>query len=257
MLQAFTSYVQQEKLFQKNQFILVGVSGGVDSVVLCELLHQWKVPFAIAHCNFGLRGSESDADDIFVSSLAEHYEVQHFRTFFDTKKVAQEKGISIQMAARELRYAWFNDLLNEHQFDWVAVGTHLNDNIETAIINLTRGTGISGISGISPKNNNVIRPLLFATRTNILDFAKLHQLSWREDSSNADEKYSRNKIRHRIIPALEEINPSLSQTFTENFKRFKEIEEFLNFQFKKTALKITTRDKNTLTIKKEALLELS
>lgn len=256
MLQEFITFIQEEKLFQKNQHVLVGVSGGIDSVVLCELFHQWKVSFAIAHCNFGLRGSESDGDDIFVSSLAEHYQVQHHRVFFDTKSEASSTGVSIQMAARNLRYDWFESVRKKNNYDWVAVGTHLNDNIETAIINLTRGTGLKGITGIAPKNKKVIRPLLFASRDQILSFATETGLSWREDSSNNDEKYSRNKIRHRVVPALKELNPSLNQTFLDNFKRFKEIELFLEYEFEKTAQRIVSIKENQLLINKTGLKEL-
>ena len=227
MIELFSKYVQREGLFNRSQSVLIGVSGGVDSVVLCELMFQKNVKFAIAHCNFGLRGGESDGDDIFVASLAEKYDVDHHRVFFDTKLEAQKERVSIQMAARSLRFQWFDKIAKENNYDVIAVATHLNDDVETLFINLIRGTGLSGLTGIRPKNGKIVRPLLFATRKEILEFAKTQNLSWREDSSNADTKYVRNKIRHEVIPVLKELNPNIESVFADNISRFKEVESFL------------------------------
>lgn len=227
MLSHFVEFVQDHQLFQKNHKVLVGVSGGIDSVVLCHLLSQWGVNFGIAHCNFGLRGAESDGDEIFVTTLADQYGANYHATRFDTKAAAEKQGISIQMAARELRMRWFEKIRSKNDYQCILLGTHLNDSIETVIINLTRGTGISGLTGIAPKNGFLVRPLLNFTRDQIEEFAKQEKLNWREDSSNADTKYTRNKIRHEIIPVLAQINPSYTQTFKDNMERFSQAENVL------------------------------
>jgi tRNA(Ile)-lysidine synthase len=227
LAEAFLEYINEEKLFTRNNKLLVGVSGGIDSVTLCELLHRSNISFAIAHCNFGLRGGESDADDIFVQSLADNYGVLHFRKYFETKKYAEENGVSIQMAARDLRYEWFEEIRSKEQFDFIAVATNLNDDLETMLINFTRGTGIKGLTGIKPRNGKVVRPLLFAYRDQIETFARQEEINWREDSSNQSTKYLRNDIRHNVVPVLKRANPSLENTFRENVIHFKQAEEFI------------------------------
>lgn len=227
MEEAFVKYIQSQKLFQKNHRILVGVSGGLDSVTLCELLHTAGYTFAIAHCNFGLRGSESDADDIFVESLAQNYKVPHFKKFFETEKVAGEQGISIQMAARELRFEWFEELRIKNDFDFTAVATHHDDNIETFFINLLRGTGLKGLTGIEPKNHPIVRPLLFASRNEILKYARSSGYTWREDSSNENTKYLRNKLRAEVIPVLKKTSETFEQIFHDNFQNLDQAHRFI------------------------------
>jgi tRNA(Ile)-lysidine synthase len=190
-------------------------------------MHRAKFKFGIAHCNFDLRGKESDRDEKFVKKLADKYGVPFYSKRFETDKYALEKKISIQMAARELRYDWFREIRYQENYVSLATAHHQNDVVETVLMNLIKGTGIAGLHGILPKKNGVIRPLLFINREEIESFAKEQKLKFREDSSNASDKYIRNKIRHQIIPVMKEINPSLEKTFMENVERFKEVEDIV------------------------------
>lgn len=227
-----------KRLANRKKKALLAVSGGIDSVVMCDLFHEAKFSFAIAHCNFQLRGKESDADEKFVVDLAKKYGAEFFVKKFDTKKYAEEKNISIQLAARELRYTWFEELRKEKEFNLIATAHHLNDNIETILFNLTKGTGIKGLRGIPVRNGNIIRPLLFASREEIESYQQEHILEYREDSSNAEDKYTRNKIRHQIIPLLKEINPSLENTFAEKIELFTQLETMYEKQMKKSAAQL-------------------
>lgn len=225
LIQAFKEYNAAKKLAGPKKRVLLTVSGGIDSMVLCHLFSAVRYPFAIAHCNFQLRGDEANGDEALVKTLEEAYGVTVFVKRFDTKAYAEEKGLSIQLAARELRYTWFEELRKEHQMDNIATAHHLNDNIETILFNLTKGTGIRGLRGIPVKQGKIIRPLLFASREEIETYAKENNIAYREDSSNASDKYTRNKIRHNIIPLLKEINPALEQTLGEKIELFTELEE--------------------------------
>ncbi len=249
----FTAFYTEHKLFTRNQRILVAVSGGIDSVVLVHLLASMRVPLGIAHCNFGLRGGESDADELFVESLATQLNVPFYKKSFDTRKYAENQGISTQMAARDLRYAWFHELIDAHGFDLIAIANQKNDDIETAFINLTRGTGIKGITGIPVKKGKVIRPLLFAKRSSIKAYAKREGVNWREDSSNASTHYVRNKIRHEVIPVLQSINPDLENTFSENMERFQQVEALLNGHTAALRKRVLTTTPNGITIKSSTL----
>lgn len=239
MVQRFLDFIKKEDLFLPSDKILIGVSAGIDSVVLCYLFYQAKLNFGIAHCNFNLRGSESDGDELFVKNIAEKYGLNFYSKSFDTTQYSKAKGISIQMAARELRYSWFEEIRTKEQYQFIATAHHQNDVVETVLINLIKGTGIAGMHGIQPKNVKVIRPLLFATKEDIEGFAKEHKLKFREDSSNLSDKYLRNKIRNQVIPILKEINPSLEKTFTENVERIKWIEEYYN-----SKVDVVERDSN-------------
>jgi tRNA(Ile)-lysidine synthase len=219
MLSSFISYVQKEKLLGPKQRTLLAVSGGVDSIVMCELFRQAGFPFGIAHCNFSLRGKESDEDEAFVEELAEKYGAAFYMTSFDTTAYAKKNKLSIQAAARALRYDWFSELAISYGYDHIATAHHRDDSIETFFINLIRGTGISGLHGILPRQENIIRPLLFTSKQEILAFAKKHKLAFREDSSNASDNYVRNKIRHHVIPLLKELNPDIAHTLLENMER--------------------------------------
>jgi tRNA(Ile)-lysidine synthase len=213
MLDKLHKYNTEKGLFRQEDKLLVTVSGGIDSVVLCHLLRAYEARFLIAHCNFGLRDKESDEDELFVEELAEEMEVNIHIKKFDTKSHAKKSGISTQMAARELRYQWFFELAKEKGYRYVVTAHHQNDLVETVLLNLIRGTGIAGLHGIKAKSENIIRPLLFASKEEILLYAKENKLSWREDSSNESSKYQRNLIRLEVIPLLKKINPNLENTF--------------------------------------------
>lgn len=185
----------------------------MDSVVLAHLCSKLNLNIALAHCNFNLRGKESDEDENFVIELADNLELEVFIERFETEVYARTQKISIQMAARELRYKWFEDLKETLGFDYIFTAHHANDNLETVLINFVRGTGLEGLTGIPERNGNIIRPLLAFSREEIEDYARISHLNWREDSSNTSVKYLRNKIRHEILPKLFELNPKMLETF--------------------------------------------
>lgn len=225
MLKKIEKYIRENNLFEGGDKILLAVSGGIDSTILAHLFKTLGVNFDIAHCNFGLREIDADRDQAFVESLAKNLAVKCFVKHFETEKYVQKHKVSTQMAARELRYSWFNELISTGKYNSVAVGTHLNDAIETFILNAAKGTGIMGIRGIQPKNGTIVRPLLFATKQQISEYVKDQNIDFREDKSNKSTKYLRNKIRHQIIPILQEINPSLELTFEQNFANLSFVEQ--------------------------------
>lgn len=223
----FTDFIKQNNLFEPGSKILAAVSGGMDSVLMVHLLKAAGFNFAIAHCNFQLRGDEALADQQFVNQLALQLNIPFHTINFDTKKYAAEHKISIQMAARELRYQWFNEISQQHGYNVIALAHHQNDAIETILLNLTRGTGIAGLHGILPKNGLLVRPLLFLKRDDIQDIVSSNGLEYVEDSSNSSAKYARNKIRLEVIPKLKELNPDLENTFEHNLKHFRSLEMLL------------------------------
>ncbi|MDH3710967.1 MAG: tRNA lysidine(34) synthetase TilS [Cyclobacteriaceae bacterium] len=195
----------------QDQYLLA-VSGGVDSMVMAHLFRDQGFSIGLAHVNFTLRGKDAELDQEFVKSLAESWGVPYYHKRVDTADYARSKRISLQMAAREIRYQWFEELLASSDYQWVVTAHHQNDELETMLLNFTKGTGLAGLHGIAPKRGNIIRPLLFATKQRILDYARKSQISWREDSSNQSDYYQRNLIRNKVIPILKEINPKLEQT---------------------------------------------
>lgn len=214
MLIQLQDHINTELSFLKSSKLLIAVSGGIDSVVLTHLCSNMGLNISLAHCNFNLRGKESDADEDFVLQLAEDLELEVFVESFETNAFAKDEKLSIQMAARTLRYHWFFELSEQLGFDYILTGHHADDNLETFLINLTRGTGLDGLLGIPVLNENIVRPLLNFSREDIEAYAKEHKLKWREDSSNDSTKYLRNKLRHDVIPILKGINPQFLQNFS-------------------------------------------
>ena len=213
MLLKFQNHIDNNLPFLKGKKLLLATSGGIDSMVLVDLCHQSKLDFAIAHCNFQLRGEESDEDENFVKTQMEKFQIPNFIQRFDTKAFAEQNKLSIQVVARNLRYEWFYTLLANHNFDYILTAHHLDDSLETFLINFTRGSGLDGLTGIPEQNDKIIRPLLVFSRNEIEAFAKENQITWREDSSNTSDKYLRNKIRHYISPQLKELNPNFLNSF--------------------------------------------
>ena len=231
LLEKYKAFIKREHLFKIKDKLLLAVSGGVDSVVLCELCKQAGYDFVIAHCNFQLRDGESDRDENFVKELGKKYGAAVLVKKFDTEKYAASNKLSIQVAARELRYNWFNELLdastaNLHtgQAGWLLTGHHADDNIETMLMNFFKGTGITGLRGILPKQGKIIRPLLFARKTDLKNFATEKKLLFVEDSSNESDKYTRNYFRNQLIPDLQKVFPQAEDNLLDNLQRFREIE---------------------------------
>jgi len=208
-----------EEVFTATQpNLLAAVSGGVDSMVLCDLLLKTNKKFSIAHCNFQLRGNESENDEKFVWDYCIQNQIEFYSTKFNVKEFKQSGNYSTQMAARELRYSWFTRLMKEHGFDYLVTAHHLNDSLETFMINLSRGTGIEGLKGIPLLKNNIFRPLYNSSKNEILHYAKENKIEWQEDVSNSGNDYKRNKIRHYITPVLEEIHPEFLQNFVKTIE---------------------------------------
>lgn len=228
MVDEFKRFITENSLIKSGDKILLAVSGGIDSMVMARLFLDLKNSIGIAHCNFSLRAGESDKDQELVHHFASEHNIPFHCIKFETKTFAKKNGLSVQMAARELRYKWFEEIRKEYGYDSIAVAHNLNDNIETLLINLVRGTGLAGMAGMKPVNNKLIRPLLFATRKKIAEFRDLNNIEFREDRSNADTKYTRNKIRHLIIPLLKEINPSIESTLNETAERFSGYNEIVS-----------------------------
>ena len=255
MLELFKQFIQKEKLFapspservgERPRFLLT-VSGGVDSIVMCDLFRKAGLSFGIAHCNFKLRGKESDGDEQLVKSLAEKYKVSFHKKSFNTKTYSEKKKISIQMSARDLRYEWLRRLAKEKKYDFIATAHHLDDSIETFFINILRGTGIAGLQGVPVKQGNIIRPLLFASKKMIREYAEDNKLEWREDSSNFTDKYLRNNIRHNLIPSLKKLNVGFEKTITKELSYFKEAGEiFKKFIEEKKKEIVAEEGKNIL-----------
>jgi tRNA(Ile)-lysidine synthase len=227
MLSKLKEHLHHNLPFLQEKKLLIAVSGGIDSIVLLRLLQRLNYDIAIAHCNFSLRGDESDSDEKFVSDYALQHNVKLHVTTFDTKRFAADSKVSIQIAARQLRYAWFNELLKNEQLDYLLTAHHLDDSVETFLINFTRGTGLEGLVGIPGNIDKIVRPLLPFTRTEIEAYAAENSILWREDSSNASTKYLRNKIRHDVVPVLKSLNPSFANSFTQTIASLKQAQSMV------------------------------
>ena len=254
MLRQFKQFVNDNRLFNRSHSLLAAVSGGADSVVMLHLLAQCRLKVAVAHCNFQLRGADADGDEEFVRQLATRYEMPFFSIRFDTLTYAEQHHLSVEMAARELRYNWFAELAAEHHFDRILTAHHLNDNIETLLLNLTRGTGINGLCGIAAINGNIARPLLFATREQIEEYARLNNLTFRTDCTNLTDDYQRNIIRHQIVPVLKQINSSFEERMSKNFKHIRQAADIYNWYVEKTKTEVLKTDGNGCKIDTEKLM---
>lgn len=224
---SFLTLIKERSLLVPNDKLLLAVSGGLDSVVLTDLMSSLQYPYAIAHCNFGLRGDESNEDENFVRQLAQAKKVDFHVQHFNTKYYAEEEGISTQMAARSLRYSWLERVRQTEGYSRLVTAHHLSDSLETALMNFTRGTGVRGLRGIRVQSGNVIRPLLTTTRHDIEAYARENALQWREDSSNAQDNYTRNFFRHHIIPRMKEVNPALEQSFDSMSRRLRDADRLI------------------------------
>ena len=257
MLQKLSNLIQQNFPFLKDKKLLIAISGGIDSVVLTHLLSTLNFDISLAHCNFNLRGTESDLDTVFVKDLGKKLAIQCFTTCFETERIAKENKESTQIAARNLRYRWFQEIRQENNFDYILTAHHADDNLETFLINLTRGSGLDGFTGIPEINGNIVRPLLKFSREEIELFAKEEKISWREDHSNTSTKYVRNKIRHNILPVLKEINPSLLNTFSKTLAHLQESTEIISDRIQAISQKVVLKENDIVKFKIDEIQQLS
>lgn len=248
MLEKFKNHIQIYFPFLLEKKFLIAVSGGIDSVVLAHLCKKLFLDFDICHCNFQLRGKESEDDERFVKNLAHQLQVNFYVTSFETEQYASKNKLSIQEAARDLRYQWFYELLDLHDAFYVLTGHNTNDNLETFLINLTRGSGLDGFTGIPPINHKAIRPLLQFSRDEITLFAIKNGIEWREDRSNANVKYVRNKVRHKIIPILKEINPHLLESFKNSLEYLNESQQIIEDRIKDVSKKVMKKSVDSFQI---------
>ena len=255
MLLKFQNHLNTNLSFLKGKKLLLAVSGGIDSMVLVHLCHQLNLDFAIAHCNFQLRGVESNEDEAFVKSHAEKMQVPVFIERFDTQTFADQHKLSIQVVARNLRYEWFYSLLANHNFDYILTAHHLDDSLETFLINFTRGSGMEGFTGIPQQNDKIVRPLLVFSRNDIEVFAQENKVEWREDSSNTTDKYWRNKLRHDVIPVLKALNPSLLSSFENTVLHLKQTQSLAEDAVKSLYLSVVTEEEHHTVIDLKKLLK--
>ena len=266
MLQKFKQHLHQNFPFLEDKKLLIAISGGIDSVVLAHLCSQLNLNFSLCHCNFNLRGQESDDDEAFVKSLAKTLKTPVYSTSFETEKYVAKNKVSIQVAARDLRYTWFYKLLDTNGYDYVLTAHNTNDNLETFIINLTRGSGLEGFTGIPPVNQKSVRPLLAFSRDEITLFAIKNGIIWREDKSNASIKYVRNKVRHKVIPIFKELNPHVLESFQNTIEYLNESQSIINdaltnvtanvVSYENDLLKISCKEIEKLSNKKAYLYQL-
>lgn len=228
LLDGFERYIEENELFTHDDKVLLTVSGGVDSMVMMALTAAAGYKFGVAHCNFQLRGKESDEDEVLVEREAKRLGVSFYNKRFDTLGEMERTGESMEMAARRLRYQWFRELCDEHGYNAIAIAHHSNDSIETFFINMLRGTGLRGLTGITTQVGRVVRPMMFATRKDIHDYAVAHRIPFREDSSNRSTKYLRNKVRIGLVPMLKEINPQFTTVMRRNIARLSQAQDFIN-----------------------------
>ncbi|THF47937.1 tRNA lysidine(34) synthetase TilS [Flavobacterium supellecticarium] len=253
MRQQLQQHLNDNFAFLQGKQLLLAISGGIDSMVLLELFRNLPYTIAVAHCNFGLRAAESDGDEDFVKQWCAKNNIRFFTTRFATQEYAETEKCSIQLAARELRYNWFSALLENEGFDYLLTAHHLDDTLETFLINLTRGTGLDGLTGIPAQNGTVIRPLLPFGRDEIEAYAVANSIAWREDSSNASDKYLRNRIRHQVVPILKELNPNFLNGFQDTLVHLQQTESLVQDAVTELYSKIVTEKEEQLHIAIEKL----
>ena len=242
MLERFKAYINRCNLIAEGDHLVLALSGGIDSMVLADLLLKAKVEFVAAHCNFHLRSEESDGDEKFVREFAEKHGIQCFVKHFETVEYAEEKGVSIEMAARDLRYAWFEELRQQLDYEKIAVAHHADDQAETFFINLLRGAGLRGLKGMQPKNGVIIRPLLWASREQIHQYAIENQILWHEDHTNAESVYLRNKIRNQLLPVFDELHPEARQGLYKSLEHLSAENELFRELLKEKLSQIVRRE---------------
>ncbi len=268
LLEKFKATVREKNLFTNRDHLLLAVSGGVDSVVLCELCHQAGYPFTIAHCNFQLRGAESDRDEALVTNLSKKYSVEVLVKRFETEAFATGHKCSIQEAARELRYDWFRGLIDKtgpedsfsplaSRFSLLLTAHHADDNNETLLMNFLRGTGLHGLTGIPERNDYIRRPLLDFTKTELIGFANDHQLAFVEDSSNLSSKYTRNYFRNELLPAISIVYPQVNENLRANISRFKEAEKLYLYAVRDLKKKLCRQKGEEVHIPVKQLLQVN
>lgn len=256
MLETFLTHLREKCRLQDGERVLLALSGGVDSMAMADLFRQTGRLHGIAHCNFGLRGAASDADEALVRAYAAEHGIPFFSTSFDTLRMAAEAGESIQTAARRLRYEWLEQVRAAHSYDFTATAHHADDAAETLLYNLAKGCGIRGLHGIAERSGRLLRPLLFATRQEIEAYARRERIPWREDASNRERYYARNRIRLEAVPVFRSINPQWTETMAANIARFRDAEALLGFAVAQIAERVLSREPaGGLRIQLEALSE--
>lgn len=256
MINRFTTYIADNRLFDASDKVLLAISGGIDSMVMWKLFEESRYNFAIAHCNFQLRGDDSDADEQLVRQVAEETGARLFVTRFETREHAAITGKSIEMAARDLRYNWFEEIRQAQGFRWIATAHHQDDLLETFFVNLVRKTGIKGLTGFRPKSGYVIRPMLFTCRQEIEHWAKLHPIVYRTDQTNHELIFQRNFIRHQVIPSLEQLNPAFRRNLAETMNNLRETEDLYFYEVNRQIRKIAVQDTDEAEISLPGLLRL-
>jgi len=251
----FNHHVESRFSFLKEKKLLLAVSGGLDSMVLLYLLNNQNFDITVAHCNFQLRDKESDEDEAFVVQFCQDYNIKYFTKKFDTEVYATQNKLSIQVAARTLRYDWFKEIMVANGLDFLLTAHHLDDAVETFLINFTRGCGLDGLTGIPECNGNIIRLLLPFSRLEIYNFAIKNNIAWREDSSNSSDKYFRNKLRHQVVPVLKELNTSFLETFQNTILHLQESQEIVNQSVEDVKSKICFYENDLLKINIPKLLQ--
>lgn len=254
MVEQFLKYLHAENLFDSSNRILLAVSGGADSMLMMHLFVNAGFQVGVAHCNFGLRGQESDKEERLVADYCDQHNLAFWSKRFNTSEYALQEAISIEMAARDLRYEWFNELMDQQGFDYLATAHHQDDVIETFMINLSRGSGIRGLSGIQPKSGRIIRPMLFTSHDEIVEYCQRMSIAYLTDSSNLETVYKRNLIRHEILPLLEKVNPAFRKNALKTIANLHETGQLFQQRISEIKEQVYSEDEQGAMIHIEKLL---